>query len=38
MTALSAKDLECIAQRHLYRKPAAGDHATGLARQVVGAG
>jgi len=40
MTALTDRDLECIGQRHLYRKPAATIVAEGhtLARQVVGAG
>merc|ERR1719215_234281 len=40
MTALTQRDLECIGQRHLYRKPSATGVAEGhsSARQVVGAG
>merc|ERR1719359_338543 len=38
MTALSQQDLECIEQRHLYRKAAAPGESHALARQVVGAG
>lgn len=38
MSELTEKDLECIEQRHLYRKPAAQGESHQLGRQVVGAG
>lgn len=38
MTALTQQDLECISQRHLYRKPSAAGVPDTLGRQVVGAG
>jgi len=38
MTALTEADLECIDQRHLYRKPADPGAKRELGRQTVGAG
>lgn len=38
MTALTEQDLECIGQRHLYRKPAACGERQELGQQTVGAG
>lgn len=38
MSALSEEDLECVEQRHLYRKAPAPGETHSLGRQVVGAG